>query len=370
MEEAGARDCPHAHQPRQILAEAQVAVVAELRHVQQYIVRALGVGVANAQLVQPPEEQRALAGIGVLKRPVVIVPQGQPGHGGLLQGRGCANSQEVMHLPGHVHNLRRGDDVPQPPAGDGVGFRQGGAADGALPHAGQGGHVHMLMGRVDDMLVHLVGDDIGVVLFRQVGNDIQLRPGEDLAAGVGGVAEDQRLGPLAEGVLQHLRVEAEVRRRQRHIDGLRAAEDGVRAVVLVEGGEHGHPVPGIGDGHHGGHHGLGGAAGDHDLAVRVDGHAHEAALLAGQGLAEVLRAPGDGILMGAVMGHPGQGVQKWRGRVEVREPLGQVHRAVLEGDAGHPADDGIGKAGGALGELPHGQSSSIRLRIAAGRPQQ
>ena len=212
----------------------------------------------------------------------------------------------------------------------------------------------MLMGCVDDVLVHLVGDDIGVVPFRQVGDDSQLRPGENLAAGVGGVAEDQRLRPLAEGVLQHLRVKAEVRRRQRHIDGLRAAEDGVRAVVLIEGGKHGHPVPGIGDGHHGGHHGLSGAAGDHNLAVRVDGHAHEAALLAGQGFAKILRAPGDGVLVGPFVGHPGQGVQKWRGRVEVREPLGQVHRAILEGDAGHPADDGIGEAGGAPGELSHG----------------
>lgn len=46
------------------------------------------------------------------------------------------------------------------------------------------------------------------------------------------------------------------------------------------------------------HHSLGGAAGGHDFLVRVDGAAHIAGLLAGQGLSEVLGPPGDGVLMG------------------------------------------------------------------------
>ena len=71
--------------------------------------------------------------------------------------------------------------------------------------------------------------------------------------------------------------------------------------------------------------------------------AHEAALLFGQRLAEVLRAPGDGVLVEILVGDLGQAVQNSLGRVEVREALGQVDRAVLVGDAGHPPDDRIRK---------------------------
>ena len=45
----------------------------------------------------------------------------------------------------------------------------------------------------------------------------------------------------------------------------------------------------------------------------------------------------------AVVGDLGQAVQNSLGRVKVRESLGQVDRAVLIGDAGHPPDDRIRK---------------------------
>ena len=208
------------------------------------------------------------------------------------------------------------------------------------------------------MLVHLVGNDVGVVLLGQIRDDLQLLPGEHPAAGVGGVAQHQRLGMLAEGVLQHLRVEGEGGGHQRYIDGLGAGEDGVSAVVLIEGGEHDDLVTGIGDGHHGAHHSLGGAAGGHDLAIGVDGAAHVMALLFRQRLPEVLSAPGDGVLVGAFVGHLRQTVQNGLGRVKVGEALGQVHGVVLQGDPGHPADDGVGKAGGTGGErLGHSGST-------------
>ena len=40
-------------------------------------------------------------------------------------------------------------------------------------------------------------------------------------------------------------------------------------------------------------------------------------------------------------------------RVEVGEALGKIHRAVLVGDTGHAADDGIGKARGAVRKCLH-----------------
>ena len=161
----------------------------------------------------------------------------------------------------------------------------------------------MAVGLVDDVFVHFIGYNVGVILLRQVGDELQLVIGEHLAAGVGGVAQDQRLGILLEGCFQLVHVKMELWRVQRHIDGLRTGEDGVRPIVFVEGGEHDDLIARVGHGHHGRHHGLGAAAGDHDLSVGVDGAPHELRLLGRQGFAEVLCAPGDGVLMEVLVGY-------------------------------------------------------------------
>ena len=201
----------------------------------------------------------------------------------------------------------------------------------------------MAVGFVDDVLVHFIGYDVGVIFLRQVGDELQLVIGEHLAAGVGGVAQDQRLGILLEGRFQLVHIKMELRRVQGHVDRFRAGEDGIRPVVFIEGGEHDDLIAGVGHSHHGRHHGLGAAAGDHDLPVGVDGAPHELGLLSRQGFAEVLCAPGDGVLMEVLMGHLRQPVQNLLGRLEVGKALGQVDGVVLERDPSHPADDGIGK---------------------------
>ena len=207
------------------------------------------------------------------------------------------------------------------------------------------------------MFIDLVGDDVDVVLGGHLCDGQKLLPGEHPAAGIGGVAQHQRLGVLAEGGFQLVHVEGEGGGMKGHVDGLGTGEDGIGAVVFIEGGEHHHLVAGVGDGHHGAHHGLSGAAGGHDLLVRVDGPAHEAGLLFGQGLPKVLGTPGHGVLVGAGVGHLCQTVQDRLRGIEVGKALGEIHRAVFQGDAGHPPDHGVGEAGGALRQrLGHGGS--------------
>lgn len=142
---------------------------------------------------------------------------------------------------------------------------------------------------IDNMLIHFIGNHIGIVFLHQTGNHQHFFPGEYLAAGVGGIAQNQRFRPLTEGIFQHLGVKVKGRRLQGYIDRLRIAEHCVRTVVLVKRGKHGHSVPGIGDGHHGCHHGLGAAAGNDNLRFRVNDHAHETGLFFRQGLAEIGR---------------------------------------------------------------------------------
>ena len=262
-----------------------------------------------------------------------------------------------MDLLDALGDFGRGDGVPQAPAGDGVRLGQRAATDGSFEHAGQRGHIDVLVGRVDDVLVYLVGDAVGVVLFAEVGDKGELLARKDLATGVGRVAQDDRLGiVVAEGRLKHLTVKVERRRVERHVDGLGTRKDRVGAVVLIERREDDDLVAGVRDRHHGGHHGLGGAAGDYDILVGVHRHAHKVLLFGGERLAHGLGAPGDGVLVIERLGVAGYGaeaIEQLRRGIEVREALREIDSAVLIGDACHAADDRIGKSCRAVGEFFH-----------------
>ena len=279
----------------------------------------------KTDVVESLTEQVALGGVKVEDLIVIAVVEVEGGHDGLLQGSGGAHREEVVDLLDALGNLGRGDGVAQAPTGDGVGLGQRAAADGALEHAGQRGHIDMLVGRIDDVLVDLVGDAVGVVLFAQVGDKGELLARKDLAAGVGRVAQDDCLGiVVAEGSLEHLAIEVERGRVERHIDGLGARENRVGTVVLVERREDNDLVSGVRNRHHGGHHGLGGAACDYDVLVGVDRHAHKVLLLGRERLAHGLGAPSDGVLVIERLGVGRDGaeaLEQPRRRIEVGEAL-------------------------------------------------
>ena len=211
----------------------------------------------------------------------------------------------------------------------------------------------MMIRREDDVLVNLVGDHVRVILVAQAADEQQLFLGEDLAARVRRVADDDRLRVLAERVLEHVAVKVERRRNERHEDRVRAGENRVRAVVFIERGEHDHLVAGVADGHHRAHHGFGAAAGDENFGIRIDFAAIGAALLAGERFAEVLRAEGHGILVRAFIGDLAQAVGDRLGRRKIRETLREVDGVHLVADAGHAADDGIGKRLNAMAQFWH-----------------
>ena len=71
------------------------------------------------------------------------------------------------------------------------------------------------------MFIDLIGNDPGIIFFGELSDDGEFLFGENLAAGVGGIAEDQALCPLLESGFQLLRVEVKGRRAQGDIDGLR-----------------------------------------------------------------------------------------------------------------------------------------------------
>ncbi len=195
------------------------------------------------------------------------------------------------------------------------------------------------MRRIDDVLVDLVGDDEGVVLLRELQDEKQFLAREDLAAGVGRIAEDDGLGPLREGAAQFVVVEGEIGRAQRDVDRLGAGEDRVGGVVLVEGREDDDFITWVAGGHHGDHHRLGAAAGGDEMAVGIDLELREAVDLRRERLPETDRSPSDRILVERPARTPFQRLEQDFRRIEIRKALGEIDGLMLVGEAGHFADD-------------------------------
>ena len=80
----------------------------------------------------------------------------------------------------------------------------------------------MLVGRIHNMLVHLVGDNVNVVFFRKVGNQLKLVKGENLTARVRWIAEYKGFGILPERRFKLVGIEIEFERIKGHINRLRS----------------------------------------------------------------------------------------------------------------------------------------------------
>ena len=221
----------------------------------------------------------------------------------------------------------------------------------------------MMIRREDDMLVDLVGDHVGVILVAQTADEQQLFLCKDLAAGIGGIADDDRLGVLAESLFQYIAVKGERRRNERNENRICAGENGIRAVILIERREDDDLVAGVADGHHRAHHRLGAAAGDENLGIRINGSAVGTPLLAGEGFAEVLRAEGYGVLMRAFIGDFAQTISDGLGRRKIRKTLREVDGIDLVADARHAADDGVGERLNAMAQFWH-KYSHLSKRVA------
>ena len=155
---------------------------------------------------------------------------------------------------------------------------------------------------------------------------------------------EQEPGPIPKSILQQVGIERECWRHQRDIDRFSSRQDSVGGIVLVERREDGHFVAWIHDGHHRSHHGLRAATSHHDILIGIDGQSRKVAMLLGQCLTEVLRSPGDGILVRARRGNLCQTIGNFLWRVEIWESLREIDGSVLIGDAGHPSDNRIREA--------------------------
>ena len=114
-EEARARHRAHADLACKVLAEFEIALVAEFRDIEHNIISALGVVVHDLEVIEPLQEEILLVRVFGLKSVVVVLTEVETGDDGLLQGRRCADGEEVVDLFRAVDDLRRGDDVAETP---------------------------------------------------------------------------------------------------------------------------------------------------------------------------------------------------------------------------------------------------------------
>ena len=99
------------------------------------------------------------------------------------------------------------------------------------------------------MLVDLVRDRVGVVAPAQLGDALELRPGQHPTGRIVRRAHDDRARARRERPRETVQVEW-LARRERHVDRSGAAQNRVGAVVLVERLEHDHFVSRIDDCQH------------------------------------------------------------------------------------------------------------------------
>ena len=179
-----------------------------------------------------------------------------------------------------------------------------------------------------------------------------------LPVGLCGVLSTRPARPWRERSAQLVGVESPIGLVERDEARHGAGEDRVRAVVLVERLEDHDLVARVQEREHRRDHSLGRAAGHRDVGLRVDRPVGiEPLRLGTDGVAEVLGAPRDCVLVDVVVNRSAGGFLELGRTGEVGEALGEVDRVVLLGDAGHLADDRLGELGGLVGNAARGLSS-------------
>ncbi len=212
---------------------------------------------------------------------------------------------------------------------------------------------------IDQVFVNLVGDGDRIPTLAQFGDEGQFVAREHLAGWVVGSVEDDGLRVGVECGSEMVSVEMPVavcgvRRMQCYEPWRGVRQNRVRPIVLIEGFEDDDLIARVDDGEQRRDHRLGGAAGHGDLSFGIDRQPRKPRDFRGDGVAQVLRAPGDAVLIHATANGGDGGLEHGRRRVVIGEALRQVDGLVLQGEPSHLADDRFGELLGTRGnEVAH-----------------
>ena len=167
MIEARARHRGDANVLRHPFRELDVVQITELREIGEDVVRALRNRELEAGLGQRFHEHGTTRPVIHREMIEVLRVEVHADRARRLQRRGRPDGQEVVDLADGRRLLRGRDRIAQSPAGAAERLRETGDRDRASPHAGQRRQDVMLT-RIANVLVDLVGDRPGVVLPTQL----------------------------------------------------------------------------------------------------------------------------------------------------------------------------------------------------------
>ena len=253
----------------------------------------------------------------------------QSDRAGLLEGRGGADGQEIVNFANGLRRARRSENPAHAPSGDTVGFREAIDDDGAVAHAVDGGHGHVLCAVVKNVLVDFVCDAVGVPADAKVADKFEFRAGENFAGGIVRRIQNDGFGVGTEGAGEFFFVKRPVGRAELDESRSGATQNRVGTVIFVEGLKHDDFIAGIDDRHHGGHHGFRRAAADGNFAFGIVAHALSAGKFFDHGIAQGLRAPSNRVLIDVVRSG------------KIGKTLRQIHGVMLHGQARHFANHGF-----------------------------
>ena len=283
-------------------------------------VRSLGKIHVQAGRTQTLGEDVALAGQRRGRVREKFVVHAQPGGNGSLERGAGGVAQELLHGPGSGHEFRRAGQPADLPTREGE--RLPGGRDGERSLGGTGQRCHgYVPGTKRQVLIHLIGEDDGVVLDGQAHHFAQHLHREHGAGRVVRIVDDDHLGARAEAVFKRGQVRHEVRGEEGCGGVAGAAEADHGTVGVVKGLEREDFIPWAGQGQDCGGDGLRGAGGNDDLGFRVQGEAVETVLMLSYCAAQVEQAFAGGVLvLAAGDGFLGEAAELGRA-VLIREAL-------------------------------------------------
>ena len=309
----------------------------------------------EADFIQPLHKEFSLFSIHSRHILIIGFPQSKAGTCRFLQRCRCSHRQKIMHLFHIFSHICARYQKTQAPACNRECFGKRIASNYPLSATWQRSCCDMLIRRKYDMFIHLICNYKGIILLCQLEDIFQFRSAKHFPAGVRGVADNNGFCPLCKCRFQRCRIKAECRRFQRHIDGIRTAQNRISSIVFIKGAEYNHLITRIANRHHSGHHSLGRATGHNNFCFRINFVAKNRRIFFSDTLAQILRTKSDGILMlFPTRRHCRQRIQQCLRRIKVREALRQVDASRLcIADARHTADHGICKGIHSFTQLRH-----------------
>ncbi len=135
----------------------------------------------EADLLQDADEVVTLRLIGGAEAGEVGIGHVECGDAGMLEGRGCANGEEIMHFADGVAEFWRSDHPADTPTGNRESFAKAVDGDGAVAQGAETDGGDVLFAVEDDVLVDLVANDEAIEFFAEICQSFELGEREDFA---------------------------------------------------------------------------------------------------------------------------------------------------------------------------------------------